>query len=79
SEQLPSGARQGKNDLGGTGYDGPAPPPNRHQRYFFKVYALSSPVDIPPGASKKVVKDLIRDHIVGIGELMGFYVESKPP
>jgi Raf kinase inhibitor-like YbhB/YbcL family protein len=79
SEQLPSGAMQGKNDLGGTGYDGPAPPPNRHQRYFFKVYALSSPVNIPPGATKHEVKELIRDNILGTGELMGFYVETRPP
>lgn len=79
SGQLPSGARQGTNDFGGTGYDGPGPLPNRHQRYFFKVFALSYPVNIPPGASKQIVKEQICDFIIGTGELMGFYVECKSP
>src|SRR5438552_475269 len=32
-EQLPSGARQGRNDFGKTGYGGPCPPPGKPHRY----------------------------------------------
>src|SRR5258706_13552386 len=40
---LPSGTRQGRNDWGRTGWGGPCPPIGRH-RYFFKLYALKSPL-----------------------------------
>lgn len=40
-EQLPSGARQGRNDFGKIGYGGPCPPPGKPHRYFFKPYALA--------------------------------------
>lgn len=37
---LPGGARQGQNDFGEIGYDGPCPPPGAIHRYVVVVYAL---------------------------------------
>src|SRR6516164_7719219 len=41
-EVLASGAKHGKNDFGKIGYGGPAPPPGKPHRYFFKLYALDT-------------------------------------
>ena len=40
SEQLDSGARQGRNDFRKIGYNGPCPPPGKTHRYFIRLYAL---------------------------------------
>ena len=74
SEKLPSGAMQGKNDLGGTGYDGPDPPPFRQQRYLFKLFALSTVPPLSPGADKVTVRGEIRNTVIGSGELMGYFM-----
>src|ERR1019366_2166590 len=37
--QLTNGARQGRNDFGKIGYNGPCPPRGPAHRYFFKLYA----------------------------------------
>src|SRR5262245_23628674 len=34
---LPNGTVQGANDFGKVGYGGPAPPPGKPHRYFFKL------------------------------------------
>ena len=52
-EMLDNGAKQGKNDFGTVGYGGPAPPPGPPHRYFFKLYALDTMLDLPPGATKR--------------------------
>ena len=70
---LPSGARQGKNDFGKIGYGGPAPPPGKPHRYFFRVYALDSVLDLPAGATKAQLVAAMKGHILGEGQLMGRY------
>jgi Raf kinase inhibitor-like YbhB/YbcL family protein len=70
---LPSGAMQGKNDFGKLGYGGPAPPPGKPHRYFFKLFALDCPTDLKPGASKDQVIAAIQAHTVAEGQLMGTY------
>jgi len=37
---LPGGAKQTRNDYGGTGYGGPCPPPGSTHRYILTIYAL---------------------------------------
>jgi len=70
----PAGLAQGKNSWGKTGYGGPAPPKGhgRH-RYFFKLYALDSPVDLEPGAAKEALLKAISGHVLAEGELIGTY------
>lgn len=70
-EQLPNGARQGRNDFKKIGYGGPCPPPGKPHRYFFKLYALDQKLGLQPGASKSEVEAAMKGHIVGQAELMG--------
>ena len=73
SETLPNGARQGRNDFGKIGYNGPAPPPGPAHRYFFKVYALDTVLDLPPGISQARLSKAMKGHVLAKGELVGTY------
>jgi len=66
----------GKNSFGNTDYGGPCPPSGSH-RYFFKVYALDSDLDIQAGSDKETLKAAMRNHVLGLGELMGHYQKRK--
>jgi Raf kinase inhibitor-like YbhB/YbcL family protein len=70
---LASGAHQGKNDFGNTGYGGPAPPKGKAHRYFFKLFALDVALDLPPGATKAQLEEAMNGHILAEGQLMGKY------
>lgn len=73
TETLPNGAKQGKNDFGKIGYGGPAPPPGKPHRYFFKLYALDTQLDLPSGATKDQVLAAMKGHTLAEGQLMGRY------
>ena len=66
----------GKNSFGNNGYGGPCPPSGSH-RYFFKVYALDSNLDIQAGSDKKMLQQAMKDHVLASGELMGHYQKRK--
>ena len=68
----PSGAVQGKNDFGETGYGGPQPPSGTH-RYYFKVFALDRPLDLKPAAKRRDVDTAMKGHVIAQGQLMGRY------
>ena len=70
---LPSGAQQGRNDFGQIGYGGPCPPPGHPHRYFFKIYALDSRLDLPRGSSRVQLEQAMRGHVLASGEVMGRY------
>lgn len=72
-EQLADGSKQGRNDFRKIGYGGPCPPPGKAHRYFFKLYALSSELKLPTGATKADVERAIKDHVLANAELMGRY------
>jgi len=72
-EQLASGARQGRNDFGKIGYGGPCPPPGKPHRYFFKLYALDTKLNLKPGATKADLERTMKSHIVAHSELVGKY------
>jgi Raf kinase inhibitor-like YbhB/YbcL family protein len=72
-EQLPSGARQGRNDFGKIGYGGPCPPAGKPHRYFFKLYALDAKLNLKAGATKADVERAMKDHILAQAELIGRY------
>jgi Raf kinase inhibitor-like YbhB/YbcL family protein len=71
SEKGQDGTLQGRNDFGKIGYGGPCPPPGKPHRYFFKLYALDSQLDLKPGASKKEVERALQSHILAQAETMG--------
>jgi Raf kinase inhibitor-like YbhB/YbcL family protein len=70
---LASGAKQGKSDFGSIGYGGPAPPKGKPHRYFFRVYALDTTLDLPAGATRSQLDAAMTGHILGEGQLMGKY------
>lgn len=62
----------GKNSWGRTGYGGPCPPSGTH-RYFFKLYALDTELNLPKGSTKRDLERAIEGHILAKAELMGTY------
>lgn len=66
------GIRQGMNDFGQIGYDGPAPPSGVH-RYYFKLYALDTVLNLRAGASKNQLLGVMKGHILAETQLMGTY------
>jgi Raf kinase inhibitor-like YbhB/YbcL family protein len=75
TETLASGARQGRNDFRRVGYGGPCPPPGHgYHRYFFKLYALDSTLDLKAGkATKMDVLKAMDGHVLTESKLMGKY------
>jgi Raf kinase inhibitor-like YbhB/YbcL family protein len=71
--QLASGALQGRNDFHKTGYGGPCPPAGKPHRYFFKLYALDTKLNLKAGASKADVESAMKGHILARAELIGRY------
>ena len=67
-----AGSVSGTNDFGKTGYCGPCPPGGTH-RYFFKIYALDTTLDIPAKSEKQELLNAISPHILDQGELIGLY------
>lgn len=65
--------RQGKNHFGEQRYRGPCPPPGKPHRYFFKLYALDTLINLPAGSSKHSVEEAMEGHILGKAELVGTY------
>lgn len=66
----------GKNSWGKTGYGGPCPPNGRH-RYFFKLYALDTILDLEDGATKKKVEEAMNGHVLDKAELIGLYERMR--
>jgi Raf kinase inhibitor-like YbhB/YbcL family protein len=69
---LTDGGRHGENSWGRLGYGGPCPPSGTH-RYFFKLYALDSALDLAAGARKDKLLNAMEGHILGQTEVMGVY------
>ncbi len=73
TETLGDGSSQGMTDFGRPGYGGPCPPPGKPHRYYFKIYALDTKLNLPPGATKADVERAMKGHVLAQGELMGKY------
>ena len=73
SSELADGAMQGVNDYKRIGYGGPAPPPGKPHRYYFKIYALDIKPELKPGITKADLLKAMDGHILAEGQLMGTY------
>lgn len=62
----------GKNTSGQFGYQGPCPPDREH-RYFFKLYALDTMLNLDQSATKKELEKAMEGHIKAYAELIGRY------
>lgn len=71
-ETLENGSIQGKNDFRKIGYGGPCPPNGVH-RYYFKLYALDTKLNLQPGATKAELLKAMEGHILAQAQLMGRY------
>jgi Raf kinase inhibitor-like YbhB/YbcL family protein len=72
SEIFDDGTMQGLTDFRRIGYGGPCPPSGTH-RYFFKIYALDTRLNVKPGLTKKEILKEMEGHIIAEGQLMGKY------
>ena len=73
SATLPGGARQGRNSWSRMGWNGPDPPRGKAHRYFFKLYALSGPLGLEPGATAPNVEAAMKGKVLAEASLMGTY------
>jgi len=67
---------QGITFSGTTGYMGPCPPSGTH-RYFFKLYALDTMLDLGDGSTKDNLVQTMDGHILGQSTLMGKYSRNS--
>lgn len=73
-EGTDGGGMEGKSSFDSQGYGGPMPPPGHGtHHYHFTVYALDTPLELSPGASKADLLDAMEGHILDQGELVGTY------
>jgi Raf kinase inhibitor-like YbhB/YbcL family protein len=70
---LLDGAIQGANDAGEIGYTGPDPPPGKTHHYRFKLFALDTVLDLPPGISHSELRARTPGHVLAEADLVGTY------
>ncbi|HEU4951586.1 MAG TPA: YbhB/YbcL family Raf kinase inhibitor-like protein [Holophagaceae bacterium] len=70
---LPGGGRQGRNDFGRLGWNGPAPPAGKVHHYVFRVFALSAPTGLAPGATADALRAAMKGRILAEGQWTGTY------
>jgi len=71
-EEIPGLGKNGKNTSGHLGYDGPCPPGGTH-RYYFKLYALDTMLNLKAGLTKDELLKAMKGHVLEEAQLMGRY------
>ena len=69
---IPAGAVEGRTSFGKPGYGGPCPPSGTH-RYFFKLYALDTILDLSTQADMRMLEGAMKGRILDKAELIGLY------
>lgn len=72
----PQGCRIAVNDSGVRGWSGPRPPIGRH-RYYFKLYALDTTLDLPENFTRSQVEAAMAGHVIESAVTMGTYLLSS--
>ncbi len=67
---------QGKNSWKRSNYGGPCPPGGTH-RYFFKLYALDTMLELKPNSGKSEVEKAMQGHILAEAQLVGVYRRQR--
>ena len=85
AEKLADGTAQGTNGVGEVGYLGPCPPvivqgsggqgggqkKRDIEKYYFKLYALDTMLDLPSSTTRADLLKAIDGHILAVGDLVG--------
>lgn len=70
--QVPQGGREWPNGFGTVGWGGPQPPiGDDPHRYFFRLYAVSQPVQVPPNPAAEGVRQAAAQRELASGTLVG--------
>ncbi len=72
TDKLADGTLQGRNDFGRIGYGGPCPPFGTH-RYYFKLYAIDTLLNLKPGAKETELLKVLFHHNIAEAHFMGKY------
>jgi len=72
TKETADGARQGLNSSHLYGYTGPCPPSGTH-RYYFKIYALDTKLQLTNDVTKSKLLEAMEGHILEESFLMGKY------
>jgi Raf kinase inhibitor-like YbhB/YbcL family protein len=73
---VPAGAAQGSDDFHKNGYGGPCPPGGATHRYFFKLSALDTVLELPAGSNRKALDEAMRGHVIAGANTMGKYARA---
>jgi hypothetical protein len=65
--------KQGANSFPTNGYGGPCPPPGKPHRYFFRLYALDTVLNLRAPAHRQAVDAAMKGHVLAQAELMGTF------
>ena len=76
SDAIPDGAIEGVTGFGESGWIGPCPPSSMH-RYFFKLYALDSFLNLEEKSNKADLIESMDGHILGETSFIGLYERTK--
>jgi hypothetical protein len=71
NDEMSGGGRQGMNDFPMSGYGGPCPPPGKYHRYFFRLYALDTVLNLKSGATRQELDRAMKGHVLAEAEVMG--------
>lgn len=71
-KSVPGGVIEGMTSYNRNGYGGPCPPSGTH-RYFFRLYALDSQMELDRTADRYDLDEAMDGHIVAQAELLGLY------
>ncbi len=74
--KLPEGAVSGRNSWRRNGWGGPSPPSGTH-RYFFKLYALDTVLELPQTTDAAGLERAMKGHVLGQATLMGTYSRGR--
>lgn len=74
--EMPQLGKRGTNDFGEVGYGGPQPPSGTH-RYYFRLYALDTMLELPEGVERQEVEQAMEGHVLQNAELVGLYSKDK--
>lgn len=68
--------KTGTTSDGTSGYHGPCPPSGTH-RYYFRVFALDSVLNLPNGSSREALEQTMQNHVLDQTEMFGMYSRNQ--